>query len=116
MNAYSRAERVGGLIRRTVSEILFKKVKDPRLEMATITHVKMTRDLKIARIYFVVPGGESKAASATEGFQSAAGYLKRALSGQLDLRYMPMLEFYYDESFDYGSNIEKLLNSIRADS
>ena len=115
MNTYSRAERVGGLIQQTVSEILLKHVKDPRLEMATITHVKMTRDLKIARIYFVVPEGEQKAASATEGFRSAAGYLKRALSGHLDLRYMPTLEFYYDESFDYGSNIEKLLNSIRTE-
>ena len=58
MNTFSRAERVGGLIQQTVSEILHRQIKDPRLEMATITHVKMTRDLKIARIYFVVPGGE----------------------------------------------------------
>lgn len=116
MNTYSRAERVSGLIRQTIAEILFKKVKDPRLESATITHVKMTRDLKIARIYFVVPEGDQNAASAAEGFQSAAGYLKRALSGRLDLRYMPKLEFYYDDSFDYGSNIEKLLKSIRTES
>ena len=115
MNAYSRAERVGGLIRQTVSEILLRQIKDPRLEMATITHVKMTRDLKIARLYFVVPGGGKKAAAATEGFQSAAGYLKRVLSSRLDLRYMPTLEFYYDDSFDYGSNIEKLLKSIQSE-
>lgn len=116
MNAYSRAERVGGLIRQTISEILLRQVKDPRLELATITVVKMTRDLKIARVYFVVPGGDEKAAAANDGFQSAAGYLKRALSSRLDLRYMPQLEFYYDDSFDYGSNIEKLLNSIRTES
>ena len=113
MSTYSRAERVGGLIQQTVSEILLRQVKDPRLKMATITHVKMTRDLKIARIYFVVPGGDQAAKAATEGFASAAGYLKRALSGRLDLRYMPTLAFYYDDSFDYGANIEKLLQSIR---
>ena len=116
MNTFSRAERVGGLIQQTVSEILLRQIKDPRLEMATITHVKMTRDLKIARIYFVVPGGDQNVASATEGFQSASGYMKRALSGRLDLRYMPKLEFYYDESFDYGANIEKLLNTLRTES
>ena len=116
MSNFSRAQRVGGLIQQTVSEILFRQIKDPRLEMATITHVKMTRDLKIARIYFVVPGGEQKAKDANEGFQSAAGYLKRALSSRLDLRYMPKLEFYYDDSFDYGSSIEKLLKSIRTES
>ncbi len=113
MSTYSRAERVGGLIQQTVSEILLRHVKDPRLKTATITHVKMTRDLKIARIYFVVPGGHQAAEAATEGFNSAAGYVKRALSSRLDLRYMPTLEFYYDDSFDYGSNIEKLLKSIR---
>ena len=116
MTTYSRADRVGGLIQETVSEVLHRQVKDPRLDMATITHVKMTRDLKIARIYFVVPGGSQKAKAATEGFESAAGYLKRALSHRLDLRYMPKFEFYYDDSFDYGSNIESLLKSIRSES
>ena len=116
MTQYSRADRVSGLIQTTLSEILTRDTSDPRLEMVTISGVKMTRDLKIARIYFVVPGGDQKVTSATEGFQSASGYLKRALSDRLDLRYMPKLEFYYDESFDYGSNIEKLLNTLRTES
>ena len=112
MSQYSRAERVGGLIQQTVADILARRIKDPRLELATITHVKMTRDLRIARIYFSIAGGPEKVKAAEQGFKSAIGFLKRDLSRQLDLRYMPNIEFYYDESFDYGSHIDNLLKSI----
>jgi ribosome-binding factor A len=49
------------------------------------------------------------------GFKSALGYVKRTLAHQLGLRYMPDLRFYYDDSFDYGSHIDKVLNSITKD-
>ena len=112
MRQYSRAERVGGLIQQTVADILARRIKDPRLELATITQVKMTRDLRIARIYFSIAGGSEKVKAAEEGFKSAIGFLKRDLSRQLDLRYMPNIEFYYVDSFDYGSHIDNLLKSI----
>jgi len=52
MKPFARSDRVGGQIQKVLSEILLKKVKDPRLENASITDVKMSRDLRIARIYF----------------------------------------------------------------
>jgi ribosome-binding factor A len=113
---YSRADRVSGLIQQALSDILLKEVNDPRLEMATITHVKLTKDLRIARIYFSAPGGPEKIEAARNGFNSALGFVKASLARRIDLRYMPDLEFYYDESFDYGAHIENLLNSIRSKS
>jgi len=115
MTLFSRAERVGGQIQKILSEILLKDVHDPRLEMTTVTAVKMSKDLRIARIYFTVTGGTSNADEALKGFKSAAGFLKRALAGEFDLRYMPALNFFYDESFDYGERIEKVLKSIKKD-
>ncbi len=113
MKGYSRADRVAGLIQRTLSEILLREVKDPRLEMAVITAVKVSPDLKNARIYFSVPGGETeRRQDAAEGFRSAGGFIKRYLGDRLDLRYMPELKFFYDESFDYGARIDKLLKSL----
>jgi ribosome-binding factor A len=112
MTSYSRAERVGGLIQQALSDILRKRIKDPRLEMTTITHVKMTRDLRIARIYYSTTGGQQKIEAAQKGFESAIGFVKRDLARQLGLRYMPAIEFYYDDSFDYGAHIDKLLKSI----
>lgn len=113
MTLFSRAERVGGQIQKILSGILLKEIQDPRLEMTTISAVKMSKDLKIARVYFTATGGKSSADEALKGFKSAAGFLKRSLSGELDLRYMPDLVFFYDESFDYGERIEKVLKSLK---
>jgi ribosome-binding factor A len=115
MTLFSRADRVAGQIQKILSEILIKDIKDPRLDMATITGVKMSRDLKLARIYFTISGGSKSVEDASKGFKSAAGYLKRTLASQLGLRYMPDLTFFYDESFDYGARIETLLKTLKND-
>ncbi|MBU1181028.1 MAG: 30S ribosome-binding factor RbfA [Proteobacteria bacterium] len=115
MTLFSRADRVAGQIQKILSEILIKDIKDPRLDMATITGVKMSRDLKLARIYFTISGSNKSAEDAAIGFKSAAGYLKRTLASQLGLRYMPDLSFFYDESFDYGARIETLLKTLKND-
>ena len=71
---------------------------------------------RIARVYFSSPGGSKKIEAARQGFKSALGFVKAALGRKLGLRYMPELEFYYDESFDYGAHIENLLDSIKTKS
>lgn len=115
MKPYTRADRVGGLIREVVADILRKNIKDPRLHLTTVTGVKMSSDLKLAKIYFSVSGGKDRIASVQKGFESAGGFIKRTLAGELNLRYMPELRFYYDESFDYGDHINKLLKKINTE-
>ncbi len=112
MIPFSRADRVGGLIQEVLSNLLKKDIHDPRLKMATITNVRMSRDLKLARIYFSIYGDNSKAEAAAKGFESARGFIKRSLARKLSLRYMPDLTFFYDVSFDYGSHIDELLKRI----
>ena len=109
MIPFSRADRIGGLIQKILSDILKKEIRDPRLKMTTITGVKVTRDLKLARIYFTTPNSKQKKEAATIGFNSARGYIKRTLAHALDLKYMPDIEFYYDESLDYGAHIDELI-------
>ena len=115
MKPFARSDRVGGQIQKVLSDILHKRVKDPRLEMATITCVKMSRDLRIARIYFTMSGTSKSIEEVKEGFKSALGYVKLTLARQLGLRYMPDLRFFYDSSFDYGSNIDKVLKKTKID-
>jgi len=115
MKPFSRAERVGGLIHEVLSELLKKEIKDPRLEMITITAVKMSDDLKQAKVYFAISGNPEAKTGAIEGFNSAAGFLKKKLGRQLELRYMPALKFFYDESLDYGAHIDQVLKSINSD-
>jgi ribosome-binding factor A len=115
MKPYARSERVSGHIRKVLSDVLQKHVKDPRLEMATITGVKVSRDLRTARVYYTTSGGKKRNQEAAEGFKSAVGYVKRTLAQQLGLRYMPDVRFFHDESFDYGSHIDKVLKSVQTD-
>jgi ribosome-binding factor A len=95
-----------------------KSINDPRLETTTITGVKMSPDLRLAYIYFITSkdstsNSKKSREEAIKGFNSALGFLKRSLARQLGLRYMPNLKFYYDESFDYGSRIDSVLESIK---
>ena len=116
MRPFSRADRVGGLIRDVLADALRKKAKDPRLNSVVISAVKLSSDLKNAKIYFVVSGkDDDRIEQATKGLINATGFFKRALGEELALRYMPNLSFFYDNSFDYGERIEKLLQSIKTD-
>ncbi|MCG6906848.1 MAG: 30S ribosome-binding factor RbfA [Desulfobacteraceae bacterium] len=117
MKPFSRAQRVGGQIQRLLSEFIHKEVKDPRLAAVIITGIKMTRDLRIARIYYTVQSAMTAAGreAAAAGLESAKGYLKRSLAAELGLRYMPELQFFHDDSLDYGARIEQLLESLKSD-
>jgi ribosome-binding factor A len=117
MKPFSRAQRVGGQIQRILSEFLHKEIKDPRLAPVVVTGVKMTRDLRIAKIYYTAQSAtdSSSRQGAAEGLESAKGYLKRSLAAELGLRYMPDLKFYHDDSLDYGAHIDQLLESIKSD-
>ena len=112
MKPYTRADRISVKIQSTLSELLRKKVNDPRLEMATIPGVKLTDDLRHAQVFFCIAGEKKAMYEAKSGFRSASGFLKKALAGKLGLKFMPTLTFIYDESFDYGAHIDSVLKSL----
>jgi ribosome-binding factor A len=115
MKPFERSERVSGQIKRVLSDLIIKEISDPRMDAVVITGVKISKDLKWAKIYYVCAGSKEKKDDASAGFKSARGYIKRTLAQKLGLRYMPELTFYYDESFDYGSRIENLLKKIKTE-
>lgn len=110
--SFRRAERVGGLIQKELSDLLVTKIKDPRLVLVTITRVKITADLRSARIYFSVVEGQERRQAALAGFESAAGFLKRQLSHRLALRHVPELKFVYDKSFDQAAAVDRIFKTI----
>lgn len=112
MKPFKRADRVSGHVQRALSELLHKRVRDPRLKEAIISEVKMSADLKLAKIYFTLPDRKNARAEALAGFKSASGFVKRTLARELGLRYMPDLKFYYDDSSDYGAKIDSLIRSL----
>lgn len=113
MKPYSRSDRVGGLVQQVLAELLHKEISDPRLAKVTITGVKMSSDLRIAKIYFTTESGDPNGQVALKGFQQARGFVKRELAQRLALRYMPDLRFYYDKAIDRGARMEALIRQAR---
>ncbi len=114
MRPYSRSARVGGLIKQEMAELLRKEINDPSLAQVTITAVKVSADLRNAKIYFAAPAEkEGPPQAALKGFERARGFVKRELAQRLGLRYMPDLQFYYDDTIDRGARIEELIRMVK---
>ena len=112
MNSFKRADRVADLIKIEISNLLLKQVRDPRIGLVTITGVKVTDDLRTARVFFVELGKDQCSEEVQAGLGKAAGFLRRELGRRLRLRCVPDLLFAYDPSFAYGNRIERLISEI----
>ena len=112
MNSFKRADRVADLVKMEISDLLLKQVRDPRIGSVTITGVKVTDDLRTARVFFVELGKDQCSEDVRAGLGRAAGFLRRELGRRLRLRCVPELFFDYDPSFAYGNRIEELLSEI----
>lgn len=95
-----------------MSDILLKAVKDPRLHAVTITAVKVTDDLRNAKIYFVEMGKDDLSEEIEAGLSKAKGFVRRELGHRLQLRFVPEIMFVHDTSFGYGNRIDRLLAQI----
>ncbi len=100
------------MIQADMSDILARDVKDPRLHAVTITSVKVSDDLRSAKIYFVELGKDECSAEIKAGLVQAGGFIRRELGRRIQLRCVPELMFIHDESFGYGSRIDRLLAQI----
>ena len=109
-----RQARVGDLLKQSIAELILRKVKDPRVESVTITGVDVSMDLKVGRVFYCLLNSERKDA-AQQGLDSAAGFLRHELRKILRLKNVPELSFIYDESFDYGTKIDEILEDIEKD-
>jgi ribosome-binding factor A len=106
---------VGDLIREEISEIIIRRLKDPRVGFITVTGVEMTDDLKSARVYISVLE-KRHTAETLEVLNSASGFIKKEVARDVRLRSTPSLEFFEDKSIAYGEKIDGLLDMISKDS
>lgn len=111
--AYPRAERVERLAREVLSEAL-RDLRDPRIGFATVTSVKMTPDLRRAKVYVSVFGSEEERWASMAAIRHAASHLRTVLGQEVRLKYLPMLEFVEDTTAAYGQRIETLLREAGA--
>jgi len=112
-----RAEKVAGEIREVIGEMLVRgAIKDPRVRDAgliTITYVRITGDLRQARVFFTAHGADDAAAEKVRvGLQSAAGFMRRQVGERLRLKVTPGLDFEVDRVLEQEARIEQLLREV----
>ena len=107
-----RARRLGEQIQRELGELLRRDVKDERIGNVTITAVNVTGDLRTARVYYLVFGKDGPDPKVQRGLESAAGFLRNALSKSLMIRYTPTLSFELDTSIEHGVRLTQLIDSV----
>lgn len=113
---YSRTERIADQLQRELAQLIQFEVKDPRLGMVTVSHVKVSKDLGFADIYItVLPlNGKDEAEAIVDSLKvlnSAAGFLRGELARQIKLRVMPQLRFHFDESIERGRHLHHLIEA-----
>jgi len=114
MLPYRRADRVAEGIQRELCDLLLKgKVKDPRVGMVTITGVKLSNDLRDAKVSFSTLGNADEHRKTGQGLTSAAGFLRGEIARALRLRVAPTLVFVFDESFERAGRLAEVFEQIR---
>ena len=110
----SRPARVGDQIRMELSELIARQVKDPGIGFLTITDVTVTADLQIARVYYTTMGDDKARAQTRRALHRATPFLRRQVGQRLQLRRVPELEFFFDESVERGDRIERIIRELHA--
>lgn len=110
----ARATRVGDQIQREIAQMLSTgQIKDPRIGFVTITAVKVTSDLKEAKVYFTTHGSETEQKETAEALADNAGKLRSHIGKAMRIRHAPTIQFVFDKSIEEGAKIERLLSEVR---
>jgi ribosome-binding factor A len=105
----TRPERVGEGIRQEIGQILMRDVHDPGIGFVTLTRVKVSPDLQLARIYYTQLGDEAARQATRKALDRALPFLRRQLGRRLSLRRVPELVFQFDDSVENQDRIERIL-------
>ena len=113
---FNRTDRIADQIQRELSRLLQFEMKDPRVNLATIQDVTVSRDLSYAEVYFTLLGqGEEAGAEAEEVLTKASGFLRSSLAQGLNTRTTPKLRFHYDMTPERAAHLSQLIDEARAE-
>lgn len=110
----SRPKRVAEAIKNELSILLLQKVRDPRLQHVSVSQVVATPDLKLAKVYFVIPAGQDWG-TVRKGLEKAKGFFRSQLAARINLRYTPELMFYQDRQGEENERLEEIFRRIAQD-
>ena len=107
---FSRNQRLGNQVLRTLNELLRFETKDPRLKLVSLSSVDLSRDLSVARVYFSLLDPSGDPADVQEGLERASGFLRGKLGREIKIRHVPELRFHHDDSAAEAQRISSLID------
>lgn len=114
MSGHGRPERVGQEIQAALGDMLTRgELHDPRIGFITITGVKVSPDLRVAKIFYSMIGTKEQQAETQKGLDAAKGFVRREVTSKVNLKFSPEVYFVFDESVGEGDKIERLLRQVK---
>lgn len=110
-----RPNRVAEQMKKEMSDIIGRRLKDPRVGFVTVTDVEVTGDLQQAKVFITVLGDDDAKAETLKALEKAKGFIRSEIGSRIRLRKTPEIFFEFDESIEYGNRIEKLISELKKD-
>ena len=110
--SFDRSDRVSQQLHREIARLFLSEINDPRLEEIQIVDVESTPDLRVARVYYTMMHGEEPGEQVQPALEGVTGFVKNQLASVLELRYIPEVEFVFDESVLKARRIDELLSGL----
>jgi ribosome-binding factor A len=104
-----RTDRVADALQELIADLLLREIKDPRIGLVTVTGVRISPDLRHARVFFSCLGDDAQRGQTLRGLTSAAGFIRSQVAHKLNLRVAPELAFEFDPSLEQAERISRLL-------
>ena len=112
----NRARRVAGEMKKEISRIIAREIKDPGIaSLTSVTAVELSRDLRHATVYVSVFGTAAEKERTMQALLRATGFILSEIGRRIRLRHTPEIQFSEDLSLEYGAHIEKVLRSLQKD-
>jgi ribosome-binding factor A len=108
-----RSHRLAEELKNEISAIITQELRDPRVGFATVTEVKVSPDLRHARVSISVFGSPEEKQQTLDALASASGFIRRQIGSRIKLRYTPELSFDYDQSVEQGDRMLRLIEEIK---
>lgn len=114
MMSENRVRRVAEQIKKDVSQIIGAQIKDPRIAgITSVTEVQLTRDLRYASVYVSIYGSDVEKEETLQTLMRASGFIRSEVGRRIRLRYTPEINFFLDNSIEYGTRIDSVIKSLK---
>lgn len=107
-----RPERLAEALREQVTEIVGYEMDDPRLQAVTVTDVRVSENMRDAKVFVIVQGDENQVKAALKALQNAATFVRQQVALNLDLRHAPHINFVRDTVEENAVRVDNLIRDL----